>query len=547
MPTPRIEHPHHETTDERTPVRFPRRRRTLTALATTTAVLALPSAAGAFGTIDGFMGQHAEHEKITRVLACGAADGVTPCFQPLSIDQLAGKKGILGGVGIPDNPAEILDHPEAHCDDGDYLPGDPYKPEDAGRARGAIAACVEHFNRRIEEALTAAAALVDANGAVVAKEANMAFDCDFALTAVGLFAGNAKCRVFNGLGRALHTAEDFWSHSNWADQADPGRPVVFAAPPAAGDDLADDAETAPAVRAFNIANPAGLQRTEVVPFLRYPVPSGLVPSLEEELAGTAPISGCDDSPQNILDWANKVRKVFGASAIKLCPDRVGHSHLNKDKGLIDWRTGQTSSPEEGSPRALVADNFQRAVTGARGQARAVWADFQTALKARYGVDRGERIVAALTSDTPWTTCAQSGSGKFALSAPNGGDSRAIRSVDATVDNRTGETLTCDAAVLSSGEWASLPPNTVASGAQGRFRVESQVVGGGGGGPEGSAVLAIGQSGYGVKVNWDNPIVGSNRMSCQIVRDGAPIGGSPYRCAVQGGSGNSSRPTYLVTR
>src|SRR5690606_13071195 len=95
----------------------------------------------------------------------------------------------------------------------------------------------------------------------------------------------------------------------------------------------------------------------------------------------------------------------------LCPDRVGHSSLNKDKGEIDWRTGQTTSPS--TPRGVVGDNFQRAVTGARAQAKAVWQDFAAALVTRYGPERGAALVHALTHDTPWTACTVGGDGTYA--------------------------------------------------------------------------------------------------------------------------------------
>src|SRR5438034_9693398 len=59
-------------------------------------------AAHAFGTING-LGQRAEHERITRAaLACPPgvkSDG--SCFEPRSIDQLAGHSGTFGGVGAP--------------------------------------------------------------------------------------------------------------------------------------------------------------------------------------------------------------------------------------------------------------------------------------------------------------------------------------------------------------------------------------------------------------------------------------------------------------
>jgi hypothetical protein len=35
----------------------------------------------------------------------------------------------------------------------------------------------------------------------------------------------AKCQAIEGFGRALHGAQDFYSHSNWTDVADPNKPI----------------------------------------------------------------------------------------------------------------------------------------------------------------------------------------------------------------------------------------------------------------------------------------------------------------------------------
>jgi hypothetical protein len=37
--------------------------------------------------------------------------------------------------------------------------------------------------------------------------------------------------TLEGLGRVLHGAQDFYAHSNWADTADPTRPVGVDNPP----------------------------------------------------------------------------------------------------------------------------------------------------------------------------------------------------------------------------------------------------------------------------------------------------------------------------
>ena len=41
----------------------------------------------------------------------------------------------------------------------------------------------------------------------------------------------AKCTALEALGRVLHGAQDFYAHSNWADEADPTRPIGADNPP----------------------------------------------------------------------------------------------------------------------------------------------------------------------------------------------------------------------------------------------------------------------------------------------------------------------------
>ena len=514
-------------------------RRALAAVGAVAAALALPAGASGFGTIDGKMGQHAEHEKITRVLSCQAVGAPSQCFQPLSMDMLAGTKGTLGGVGIPDSPLEIIGHPEAHCDDADYLPGKPYEPSAAQRAAAAIAACVNNFGRNLDLAVQQANLILDGDNKPIPVQADIAVPtCTMGTGSVG----RAKCNTLEYLGRALHAAEDFWSHTNWGDSANPAKPQILK--PAEKD--ADGKILVEAT--YDITNPLGLGRADLVPYLRYPVPTSLLPTGAQEQSQTAPISGCDDSAQDIVNWLDVIGTVVTGISMgdlkNLCPNRVGHSMLNKDKGEIDWRTGQTSNPS--TPRAVIGDNFQRAVTGARAQAKAVWQDFAAALVTRYGPERGNAIVRAITNDTPWTSCTVGGSGNFALAAPRGPES-STRSVTTTISNRTGETLTCGEALLSSGQWASFPADAIPSGGTGSFRVESNITPKGGGGPEGSVTLAIGQTGYAVRYRWDNPIVGSNDMSCDVLRGGGVADSSaPYRCTVRNIKGNDATPTLEVT-
>jgi hypothetical protein len=505
-----------------------RRCRLLAILAIGAAALAAPASAGAFGTING-LGQHAEHEKITKVLSCGAEDAVKPCFESASMGMLAGTDGTVGAVGLPDRVTEVLGNPAAHCDNADYLPDAPYQPSDARRAVRAIDECASLFGRHLDQAVSAAGRLADASR-IINSQADATVACPWALT--GIAGGNlgsttAKCQVVEGLGRALHAAEDFWAHSNWADEPDPDQPV-------------------------GLTNPPGLGRSELVPFLRFPVPRELLPTEAEMLAGTAPITGCDDSADELVNkgW-NLVSKIININANHdSCPDRITHSTLNKDKGLIDWKTGETSEP--GTPRGQIGDNFQRAVTGARSQAVAIWGDFVTAIDSRYGEARGGLILDALTRDTPWTSCDVSGKSAFASDAPNGSRT-ALRAVTALVHNGTGKPLTCGSAVLDSGVWSSMPADAIEPGQSASFRTESNIAGVGlnrvrvaSGGPEGSASYAIGTTGFTVQVRWSLPIFGSSSYGCEVRRAGAPAPDAPYRCARTGSGGDDSKPTFTVT-
>lgn len=60
-------------------------------------MLLLPSSVLSFGTITG-SGQNAEHERITRAaFACAqGAKSNGECFEPVSLDNLAGRQGTFG-------------------------------------------------------------------------------------------------------------------------------------------------------------------------------------------------------------------------------------------------------------------------------------------------------------------------------------------------------------------------------------------------------------------------------------------------------------------
>ena len=329
-----------------------RRRRSgvVASLIVTVYLASQASAAAAFGTIDS-AGQHREHERLTRAaLACaGGARSIGDCFEPASMDFLAGHDREFGGVGAPDSD-EILD-PAAHCDNADFLPTDYPRSRDVATA--GLVDCVNHLRIRFDEGVERAGDLLDADGRVIPGEVNFDTECK-------VFEGRetrAKCATLEAFGRALHGAQDFYAHSNWADDADPARPIGADNPPG-----------------LNRPGPAAVLdlRSETPPV----VPSELT-------------TGCfvvhDEVP-----------------GVGECEGRVTHAALNKDNGLIDPDTGETTEPT--TPRGMVGENFSKAVTGAIIETRRQWQDFRSELTTRYGEDDAGSMVCALTQDDPANDC-----------------------------------------------------------------------------------------------------------------------------------------------
>jgi hypothetical protein len=305
-------------------------------------------AASAFGTIDG-AGQHREHERITRAaLAChtGAPDD---CFQPGTADYLAGHGREFGAVGAPDVD-EVAD-PAAHCDNGDFLEGS--YPRSRDEATAALLACVDHLRASFADGVDRAGGLLDHDGEVVAAEVDVDPQCP----SVERAGDRAKCTVLAAFGRVLHGVQDFYAHSNWADDADPTRPSGLDNPPG-----------------LNLRGPSPVLdlRSEAPPV----VPAGLA-------------TGCfvlrDQVP-----------------GVGECSDRITHAALNKDDGLIDPVTGEATDPT--TPRGRVGENFAQAVAGAIAESRRQWQDFRDALAARYGDEHAARMVCSLTHDDPAADC-----------------------------------------------------------------------------------------------------------------------------------------------
>jgi hypothetical protein len=322
----------------------------LAAAALASALVSVPNPAVAFGTIDGG-GQRREHERITRAaVACPAGTGSDgDCFEPLSMAQLAGRGQKFGGVGAPDRTEVSV--PAAHCDDADYLAGD--YPRTRDEATTGLRACVDHLRRRFREAIAFAAGLLDGEGRIVNAEVGLGTDC----VLDSADEQRAKCRSLESFGRALHGAQDFYAHSNWADAADPDRPP-------------------------GPENPPGLD---------LPAPSPVL-----DLSGSGERAVPRDLTTGCFVLADQIT---GTGA---CERRVSHAALNKDNGLVDPVTGAATDPT--TPRGRVGDNFAKAVTGAVVETRHQWRELQAALAGEYGSAKGSLMVCALTHDDPVGGC-----------------------------------------------------------------------------------------------------------------------------------------------
>ena len=182
-------------------------------------IAAVPAPVPAFGTIDSG-GQNREHEHLTRAaLAC--TDEEPDCFGPATTNYLAGHDREFGAVGAPDSD-EMTD-PAAHCDNADYLDGG--YPHTRETADATLTACVEHLRAQFRRGLDSAAELLGEDGEVIPEEVTASPECNPKERA----ETRAKCTTIEAFGRVLHGVQDFYAHSNWADRADPTRPVGVAA------------------------------------------------------------------------------------------------------------------------------------------------------------------------------------------------------------------------------------------------------------------------------------------------------------------------------
>ncbi|MFD9368138.1 hypothetical protein ACFWA6_10590 [Streptomyces sp. NPDC060020] len=283
------------------------------------------------------------HEEITRA--------ALP-WEPVTLSEMADARD--GAVNANDHGGYFLLGP-LHCDNADYLAPRyvPHYPRSRDEATTELLACVRTSVTRFRNAVRAADGLVDADGRVRADQSDLSSHCTWKEN-----SDRAKCQVLEQLGRGWHQIEDFYAHSNWSDRAAPG-PI-------------------------GVADPPGLARTDVVPFLdirRY-------------------------SAMSDADWTREARARVPADLATGCYSDLDSTGV-KDDGCAGRVTHNQALNKDtaASPRSKTGDNFEHAVSGATAEITRQWNDFKAELLATYPDHRrGEQMICALVHDDPQASC-----------------------------------------------------------------------------------------------------------------------------------------------
>ena len=277
-----------------------------------------------------------------------------------------------------------------HCDKADFLEGGyPQTREDATKK---MQECRNWAQRILGDGLVGDHTYCDTTPAKtwlcsgVASRVHLMLDANSNVNVVqpGNFSlvggcsyggsnGRIKCEVLQQIGYALHTIQDFYSHSNYAD-VNESWPFTWTSPPGLG------SQATPAFWDLKQGNNQPL------------LPDARLSS------GCYPDSGC------------------------ITASRTAHQHLNKDKSDINPITGEVTNPKTNRGKIVAGGvtNTQRAVQMAIRQTRAAWVDLQQLILAKEGPERGAKIICAITSDTP-NQCGNNSSGPMmkAMSMPQG--------------------------------------------------------------------------------------------------------------------------------
>lgn len=326
------------------------------------------------------LGQNNEHDRITQAaLGCDSLyDPLTkpePCFERKTLDNLAGIRfGYFSAVTSPDDIAMHLSGgPDWwHCDKADYFNDAAYpisRPEATQKllecrqwARSILTEGVSYNDKlckdsgthgllwtfRCEGAATLGHLMLNKRGNVDVLQPT-SFGCVF-----NGATGRIKCRVLQQFGYTLHTLQDFYSHSNYADLN----------------------EMIP----FSWSNIPGMGFLTTPEFWNLGSDTPASPAIPDERlsSGCYPDARCKDQ------------------------QRSNHDQNNKDKSDINVITGQVSNPRtsRGKLEYFGVSNAQRAVDLAIQQTRIAWANLQSEIIRKEGPDRGQRIICAIASDTP---------------------------------------------------------------------------------------------------------------------------------------------------
>ena len=187
---------------------------------------------------------------------------------------------------------------------------------------------------------------------------------------------NVKCEIILSLGQALHAIQDFYSHSNVADNERIYDPIDASNPP-------------------GLVNSVGYK---VLDYWDLTKPRLLATQPPIDLAtGCYPDSACIEQ------------------------GRIPHDKLNKDKGHINLNYYELEPSLGGCPGGWIGqvctanfrsgdflnsnsmdyrNNFETAVNMAVRGTRKAWADTQTLIINQYGETKGAQIICGITSDTP---------------------------------------------------------------------------------------------------------------------------------------------------